>query len=159
MIRLARIVLIVSLALWTGGLATISFVVAPAAFKTAPSRQAAGQMVGATLRTFGKVEVGCGIAALAASLYLYSKRPEGTRKGFYRTSVIFLMLVITLSYVSWIYPEAAVTRGKMESMPDDSILKDHFAMIHQMSVILVSVNILLGTGVLVCSAAKSSDGA
>src|SRR5258706_2104551 len=144
MIRIARVLLIASLALWVGGLSTISFVLAPTAFKVAPSRQVAGQIVGASLRTFGKVEIGCGIAALAASLVLYSNRPVGTRKGFIRTILIFLMLVITLSYVSWIYPAAAVARMKLESMPEDVIVKDYFALMHRISVILVSINICLG---------------
>jgi uncharacterized membrane protein len=160
MIRVARVVLILSLALWTGGLATISFVVAPNAFKNAPQRQVAGQIVGATLRSFGKVELACGVLALGASLLLYSKRPEGTRKGMVRAALVFLMLAITCSTVFWVYPDAAVARAKLQAMPEDQITKDYFSMIHRISVILVAANILLGTSLLVCTgAAKPSDGA
>jgi uncharacterized membrane protein len=159
-IRVARVVLITSLSLWVGGLSTISFVVAPTAFRTAPARQDAGKMVGASLRTFGKVELVCGVLALAASLLLYAKRPAGTRLGMYRSALIFLMLVITCSYVLWVYPDAATARMKLDTMPDDAMVKDYFAMIHRISVMLVSANILLGTGLLVCaSAAKPSDAA
>jgi uncharacterized membrane protein len=159
MIRTARAVLFVSLALWTGGLATISFVVAPTAFRTAPSRKDAGTMVGATLRTFNKVEVGCGALSLAAALYLYLKRPEGTKKGRLTVVLVFVMLIVSVSLMAWVYPDAAVARVKLESMPDDVITKDYFALIHRISVILVSVNICVGTGLLICNASRKNDGA
>jgi uncharacterized membrane protein len=158
MIRAARAALIVSLALWVGGLATISFVVAPTAFRE--ERPAAGKIVGASLRSFGKVELTCGVLALGSSLLLYSRRPSGTQQGRIRTALIFLMLAVTASYVFWVYPDAHLTRLKLDSMPNDSITKDHFSLIHRISVILVSVNILLGSGVLIfAAAAKPSDGA
>jgi len=158
-IRAARAVLIVSLALWTGGLATISFVVAPTAFKTAPTKKDAGTMVGATLRGFNKVEVGCGALALASALFLYAKRPEGTKKGFVTAGLVFAMLMVSVSLMAWIYPDAAVTRAKLEHSPDDPIGKDHFALIHRLSVILVSVNIFSGAGLLICQASRKTDGA
>jgi len=158
MIRAARTVYLVALSLWTGGLAAISFIVAPAAFKTAPSRQIAGQMVGACLRNFGKVEIVCGILAFFASLLLYIRRPAGTRQGFTRVILVFLMLVLAISYVSWAYPDAAATRLKLEQMPDDVIVQEHFARIHRLSVILVMANIFLGSGLLICAGARSADG-
>jgi uncharacterized membrane protein len=159
MIRTARAVLFVSLALWTGGLATISFVVAPTAFRTAPSRKDAGTMVGATLRTFNKVEVGCGALSLAAALYLYLKRPEGTKKGKISVALVFAMLVISISMMAWVYPDAAIARNAVEHFPDDPVAKDHFALIHRFSVILVSINICVGTGLLICNASRKNDGA
>lgn len=159
MIRAARVVLLLSLALWSGGLATISFVVAPTAFQTAPSKKDAGTMVGATLRKFNKVEVGCGALALASALLLYVKRPEGTKKGFLTAILVFVMLVISISLMAWIYPDAAVARAKLEHSPDDPIGKDYFALIHRISVILVSVNIFTGTGLLICLGLRKTDGA
>lgn len=159
MIRAARVVLILSLALWSGGLATISFVVAPTAFRTAPTRKDAGTMVGATLRGFNKVEIGCAALALASSLLLYAKRPEGTRKGFVSVILVFVMGVIAVSLMAWVYPDAAVSRMAIESFPDDPIAKDHFALIHRVSVILVSVNIFTGTGLLICLGLRKTDGA
>jgi hypothetical protein len=47
----------------------------------------------------------------------------------------------------------------MENMPGDATVRDHFALLHRISVILVSVNILLGAGVLVCTAGSRNDGA
>jgi hypothetical protein len=44
-------------------------------------------------------------------------------------------------------------------MPDDVITKDYFALIHRISVILVSVNICVGTGLLICNASRKNDGA
>jgi uncharacterized membrane protein len=156
MIRIARVFLIASLALWVGGLSTISFVLAPTAFKVAPSRQVAGQIVGASLRTFGNVEIACGIIAIASAVFLRWK----TGRSKVVVGLAIVMLAVTLSYVFWIYPEAAVTRMKLDHMPDDAVVKDHFALLHRISVILVSVNILVGTGALVCTAAKPpADGA
>ena len=77
MIRVARIVLMASLALWVGGLATISFVLAPTAFKVQPSRQVAGQIVGASLRNFGVVELVCGVLAVSSSIFLRFKTGRG----------------------------------------------------------------------------------
>lgn len=157
MIRAARAVLIVSLALWVGGLATISFVVAPSAFRE--DRPAAGKIVGASLRAFGKVELLCGVLALGSSFLLYSRRPSGTHQGRIRTALVLVMLALAASYVFWVYPDAHATRLRLDAMPNDAITKDHFALIHRISVILVSANILLGSGVLVSAAAsKPSDG-
>src|SRR5262245_40599506 len=102
MIRVARVVLIASLALWVGGLSTISFVVAPTAFKGAPSRQVAGQIVGSSLRTFGAVELVCGALAVASASFLTVK----TRRGGLVVGLVALMLLLSFIYVGWIYPAA-----------------------------------------------------
>jgi len=155
---MARAVLLVSLALWTGGLATISFVVAPTAFKVASSRQEAGTLVGAVLRGFNRLELVCGVLALAASLLLLGRRPQGSRQGFVSSALVFTMLTIAACLMFWIYPEAAAARSILQGAPEDIVSKDHFALIHRISVILVSVNIFVGTGLLVCLGLRKTDG-
>lgn len=159
MTRAARVVLVLSLALWSGGLAAISFVVAPTAFQTAPTKKDAGTMVGATLRKFNKVEVGCGVLALASSLLLYAKRPEGTKKGLVPAVLVFVMLVVGVSLMASIYPDAAIARSKLEMSPEDAAARDHFATVHRISVILVSINIFTGAGLLICQGLRKTDGA
>jgi len=134
-----RAVYAAALALWVGGLATISFVVAPAAFQQ--DRPAAGKIVGAALRRFGGVEIGCGLVALAASLRL---RRGGRWERTLRPVAGTVMLALTLTYVLWVYPAAAAARD----------LPERFALLHRISVLLVSANILVGALQLVVSAAR-----
>ena len=54
------------------------------------------------------------------------------------------MLGLTLSYVAWVYPEAAAARD----------LPDRFAALHRLSVILVASNIVLGAAQILVSAAR-----
>ena len=160
MMRAARLGYLLALSFWTGGLATISFVVAPAAFSTAPSRHVAGDLVGATLRSFARIEVLLGVLGLGAALLMYARRPEGSRRGFVRSILVFVMLVLSLSNLLWIYPEAAVTRFKMDhASAPDAITQGHFAMIHGISVAVVTANILIGVGLLVCAGLARSDDA
>jgi hypothetical protein len=153
--RTAQVVLALSLSLWTGGLATISFAVAPTAFRQASSKEEAGKVVGGSLRAFGKVEIACGVASLLAS---WALAQGGGRWEKIRVWVVFAMLGIALVTVLAIYPEAAVARQKMS--PGVPEIAEYFALLHRISVILVSINILLGTAVLAVSAARSrpSDG-
>jgi hypothetical protein len=150
--RTAQVVLALSLSLWTGGLATISFAVAPTAFRQASSKEEAGKVVGGS---FGKVEIACGVASLLAS---WALAQGGGRWEKIRVWVVFAMLGIALVTVLAIYPEAAVARQKMS--PGVPEIAEYFALLHRISVILVSINILLGTAVLAVSAARSrpSDG-
>jgi uncharacterized membrane protein len=147
--RFALALYFAAIALWTGGLATISFVVAPTAFRQV-SREDAGKVVGNSLRAFGRVEIGCGAVALAASLLL---RRGGSWERVYRPTVLILMLLIALAYVVAIYPEAATARAKQAH--------EEFALMHRISVLLVATNILLGGTQLAVSAArlKAPDGA
>jgi len=128
-----------ALALWVGGLSTISFVVAPAAFQQ--DRPAAGRIVGASLRRFGTVEIACGLVALGAALAM---RRGGRWERVLRPAAGALMLGLTLSYVAWVYPEAAAARD----------LPDRFAALHRLSVILVASNIVLGAAQILVSAAR-----
>jgi hypothetical protein len=157
MIRVARVVLIASLALWVGGLATISFVLAPTAFKVV-SRQDAGQVVGRSLRTFGVIEVVCGVLAVASSIFLRYK----TGRGKPVVGLVILMLMITLVYVGWIYPAAAEARESMNYTGPGINLHgspaDRFAKLHRASVALVGTNILLGAAALSFAAVARPDG-
>ena len=158
MIRVARIVLMASLALWVGGLATISFVLAPTAFKVQPSRQVAGQIVGASLRNFGVVELVCGVLAVSSSIFLRYK----TGRGKPVVGLLVLMLMITMVYVGIIYPAAALAREEM-GQPTRGIqlhasAEDRFSALHRTSVALVGTNILLGAIALSLAAVARPDG-
>jgi uncharacterized membrane protein len=147
-IRAARVLLFLSLALWTGGLATISFVLAPTAFQVAPSREVAGQIVGASLRKFAWIELACAAVGAAAAALIAIR----TRRGRFAAIAVFVMGALTTYYAFQVYPAAAAARGTDPAA---------FAQWHRISVILVATNILLGTAALVCSAAARppSDGA
>ena len=56
-----------ALALWVGGGAAISFVVAPVVFEKSPSRSAAGEILGGVLRRFDTSALIAGPAVLLAA--------------------------------------------------------------------------------------------
>lgn len=139
-----------ALAVWFGGMVAIANIVAPVAFREAPSRQEAGKLVGATLRSFGRLEIACGVVALAACLVL---RRGGKWERVLRPAAAILMLGIALFQVGWVYGAAAEAREQSQA--------ERFATLHSLSVALMSVNLILGGAQLVTTSVrlKSPDGA
>jgi uncharacterized membrane protein len=148
--RVVQALYFTSLAVWVGGMAVISFVVAPAAFREATSRQEAGRIVGASLRSFGKLEIACGVVALVASLLL---RRGGRWERALRPAAAFVMLAVAAIQVGWVYVETAVAREASNA--------ERFASLHRLSVFLMAANLLIGAAQIIASAAKlkAPDGA
>ena len=62
----------VALALWIGGTLFLGALAAPAIFRGAPSRTAAGEIVGAMVGSFGRVKLVCLVVLILAAWLRFS---------------------------------------------------------------------------------------
>src|SRR4029453_7537002 len=97
-----------AITVWIGGMIVLSFIVAPAMFQTAPSRDSAGRSFGLMLRRFHMVAYVCGAIIIATSVFrlsvdYVSSRPyllpfvvEGRAALLVRLVIVIVMLGFTL---------------------------------------------------------------
>jgi uncharacterized membrane protein len=100
-----------AITVWIGGMIVLSFIVAPAIFQTAPSRDSAGRSFGLMLRRFHWVAYVCGLVILATLVFrlsvLVSSRPyllpfvvEGRAALLVRLVIVIVMLGFTYTRAS-----------------------------------------------------------
>ena len=151
MTSVSRLLQLLSLTIWVGGLICFAFILAPTAFHTLPSIREAGLVVGAALRVFDLVAVGCGTAFLLATVMLSRSsalRPRG-RYGmeFLLASVMLLATV----YIHWnILPAMEIDRrlagGDITFVDASHPARMHFDQLHTRSERIEGGVLLLGLG-------------
>jgi uncharacterized membrane protein len=154
-----------AITVWIGGMIVLSFIVAPAIFQTAPSRDSAGRSFGLMLRRFYRVAYACGFVILAASIFrlsvvYVSSRPyllpfvvEGRAALLVRLVIVIVMLGLTL------YSGLSVSRriDSLRSRTPDGIdhlakkdpLREQFNSLHRLSTTIMAFNLLLGVALAV----------
>ncbi len=139
-----RVLRLVSLALWVGGLVFFAFVVAPVAFSVLPTRHEAGTVVAACLTILHRIGFGCGIIYLLASL---GARPR-SRTRFAQLALACSMLVLTAVSQFLVIPPMERDRlaagGVIDNVPAQSSLHQHFDRFHHLSERLEGVVLLFG---------------
>lgn len=138
MSRALRCVVLVALALWTGGLATLGLVVAPWVFRPGvlPSREAAGRLVGGLLARFQLVEFGCALTVLAGTAVLFRRGPS-LAGNLARVLLPLAMTACLSAHAFWIGPELESLRGAGPAGP-------RFHALHRYYTCLAAANLLLG---------------
>jgi len=156
MIRAGYAAYFLALALWVGGLAALSLVAAPVVFKTAPSRPVAGEIFGSVLRAFGYVEMACAAVLAVSSIVLGLRSPEeGWVRGV-RLALVGLMLLLLVTYALGVHPAIAQERDRIPNfaaLTEGDPARARFDRLHRWSVRLVGANLLVGTALLIFSAA------
>jgi len=144
MSTLLRTIEFLCLGLWLGSDVFLSFVVAPGASRTLPSRDQAGAMVGFALGRMHLLGVACGIVLLLARL-------ARTRTfASFVTPValcVVLMIAFTIASQVGISPRMTMLRvqmGSIQATAQDSPLLAEFARLHRISVSLESGVLLAG---------------
>jgi hypothetical protein len=141
-----RFVSALALTVWLGGAVTIGLVVAPAAFATLPSPEAA-TMVGETLRRFHLVTYAAGavIVLLLVAMALLGPRPLAFSR---RLWVAGLMLAASLVSGLWVDGRIATTRTEIgvpvRSLPDGDARRVTFGRLHGLSTLLMAATVLGG---------------
>ena len=98
MTTLAAVVRTLAVALWIGGMAALDFVDAPLRFAApALSRNQAVALGQAVFARFNRIEVACGVAALAAAVAARSAR--------WTVAITALMLLLALVQTLYLTPE------------------------------------------------------
>ena len=144
-----RTIEFLSLSLWLGADAFLSFVVAPGAFAVLASRDQAGVMVGYSLYRMHFAGVVCGLVFLLARVA--RTRTMGSLAGPAALCVV-LMILLTVISVHVVSPRMAVLRGQMgsiervaaSSQASDNPLLAEFRKWHRVSVMLEGGVLLAG---------------
>lgn len=133
-----------SLTIWVGGIIYLSFVVAPALFRTLPNEDLAGAVVGVILPRLHWWGVICAIIYLVATVGI-ARSP----KGFLHVGAlaVIAMLVLTLVAQLGILPrmeKLGREMGSIEQTPKTNPLRKQFDHLHVVSVELEGAVLLLG---------------
>lgn len=150
----ARILRILSLALWVGGLVFFAFVVAPVAFSVLPTRHLAGTVVATCLTILHRLGLACGAVYVLASLF--AARRTGLR--FAQVILACSMLVLTAVSQFAIIPSMERDRlsagGAIDNVPVASDLYRSFDRLHHLSERVEGAVLLLGLLTLSLTAAE-----
>jgi hypothetical protein len=139
-----RTVEFLSLSLWLGSDAFLSFVVAPGAFRILGSRDQAGAVVGYGLWWMHMIGVVCGIVLLLARLL---RTRAGSSLVAPVALCVVLMILLTVVSQHAVSPKMAALRAQMGSIQAtaaDSPLLTEFSRWHRISVSLESGVLLAG---------------
>ncbi len=144
-----RFLMVLSLAVWIGGLIFFAFVLAPTAFSPGllPSRQLAGSIVGRSLDGLHFMAIGSGIVFLIASM-VYNRMATGNPRPLgARHFLIVLMLMLTVISQFGITPKMHAIRaevGAIDNAPLDNPLRMEFDRLHAWSERIEEAVLLLG---------------
>ena len=147
-----RLVQLLSMTVWVGGLVFFAFVLAPTAFQVLPVHDA-GLVVGAALRVFDVVGMSWGILFLVATFTIVRQMPRGFCRFCYVQFVAALaMLLATFVIHFGILPSMEEDRrnagGDIASVPEDTPARVHFNRLHALSEGVDGVVLVLGLGVI-----------
>lgn len=145
---LIRFVSLFALALWVGGGAAISFLVAPVVFEKAGSRRLAGELVGAILRRFDIYVLVAGPVALLSLLLELGATVGATRTLTLRLALVVAMLGLALYSRFSLTPEIEALRKQMgeelDRVPREDPRRQAFGRLHGFSVLCLLGQLLLG---------------
>jgi Domain of unknown function (DUF4149) len=142
-----RFLMLLSLVVWVGGIIFLSFVEAPSAFSIAPSRHVAGTLVGHTLTILHWMGLFSGVIFLGCSMLLSSLATGSAQPLAARHILLCAMLLLTVISQFAISPRMATLRaqfGDIDTVPATDPSRMQFESLHQWSVRLEVVVLLLG---------------
>jgi uncharacterized membrane protein len=144
---------LLAIVVWVGGIVFFAFVLAPVSFHTLPSVELAGSVVGASLKVFDLIALGCGFVFLVATGWIYVQSPMRL-KGRYELELLLagIMLVAT-AYLQWgILPPMDRDRvqagGDISAAAHDNPARIHFDRFHARSEHVEELVLVVGLGVI-----------
>jgi hypothetical protein len=132
------------LGVWLGGVCLLSFVVAPGAFSILGNRDMAGSMVAYTLGRAHIIGIGAGIIYLVANTLSASTFPNIARLAAIAVIIMLLLTVFSQFYVMAHLADLRTQMGSVDRTPATDPLRAEFDKLHQWSVWVESVVLLLG---------------
>jgi uncharacterized membrane protein len=150
-----RLLMLLSLIVWVGGLIFFAFVVAPSAFAVLPTRHLAGSVVSRTLGALHWMGIISGVVYLVCSL-LDSRLRTGAAPPFaLRNILIVLMLVCTLISQFAVTPRMHAIRAavvEIDTVPVTDPARVEFNALHVWSERLEKGVFLMGLGLVYLTA-------
>lgn len=152
MISAARIVRLLALTVWVGGIIFFAFVVAPVAFTVLPSTHIAGTVVAASLRALDEIGLVSALwLVIAIALLLW----RATRRRLLTIQLILVLAMATATAaIQWsIIPRMERDRiaagGDIDAASPDNPNRLDFERLHPISEKLEGAALLLGLGLIV----------
>lgn len=149
-----RVLRLLTMVIWVGGLVFFAFVLAPIAFHVLPSTHDAGTVVGATLRILNELGNACGFIFLFATIRSWL-RADGRGRRILVTQMLLVVLMIAATMVVQVSIVPAMERDRIAAGGDvDAAAPDNpdrldFERLHPLSEKVEGTALLLGVAVVV----------
>jgi uncharacterized membrane protein len=157
-----RILRLLAIVVWVGGLIFFAFVLAPVAFSVLPTVHDAGTIVGATLRVLNQIGYACGFLFLFATLYPWLRASTQQRKLLVSQMALVVGMIAATLYVQVkIVPAMEQDRiaagGDIDAAPADNPARLDFERLHPLSEKVEGSALLLGLGVVILLGLEGRD--
>ena len=134
----SRLLQLLSMVVWAGGLIFFAFVLAPTAFHTLPTIHLAGEVVGASLKLFNVVALVCGAVFLVVTGLMFRKAPMRTRGRYEMEFLLAGVMLLATAYLHWnVIPrmdsDMAQAGGDTSKVEATNPAKIHFDKLHVVS--------------------------
>ncbi len=143
-----RFLQLLAITVWVGGLCFFAFVLAPTAFGVLPNFHEAGLVVGASLKVFDKVELGCGAIFLLATAAKFLRAQRSRTLLGVELGLAVLMVVATAFLQYRIIPpmdrDQAQVGGDINAVAPTNPARIEFEKLHERSERVAGVTLLLG---------------
>jgi uncharacterized membrane protein len=148
-----RLLQLLAMTVWAGGLIFFAFVLAPTAFHTLPSVHLAGAVVGASLKVFDVLAMACGAVFLAVTALMFRAAPNRTRGRYEMEFLLTGVMLVFTAYIHWnIIPamdaETARVGGDVSTADSGNPAKIHFDKLHVRSERVEGAVLFISLGVL-----------
>lgn len=149
-----RLLQLLAMVVWVGGLIFLAFVLAPVAFRVLPTVREAGIVVGASLRVFDVVCLACGTIFLFATGLLFRETPMRVRGRYELEFLLAAAMLIATVYIHFgILPAMERDRrfvgGDINSVELANPSRVHFDKLHQRSEQVEGGTLLLGLALII----------
>ena len=156
-----RVLRLLALATWVGGIAFFAYAVAPVAFKTLPDAHQAGTIVRGTLLILHRVGLASGTIYLLLTLALLAGQYDSHPARAAEIVLVVSMLALTLYLQQSVLPPMESDRlsrgGNVDAASLDSPARLHFERLHRISEKLEGAILLEGIVLLGLAPVHSRD--
>jgi uncharacterized membrane protein len=149
LLTFAAILELLAIVLWTGGLAVLSLLVAPALFQLASSRTEAGRIFGALLKRFHGVAYACGLAILLAGGLRWLGGYRVLAAELVRYVIVVLMLALAAYSGFVLTPKIEKLRAELGNAAKNDARREQFNSQHRLATTLMVFQLVLGLALVV----------
>jgi uncharacterized membrane protein len=130
-----RLMQLMSMVIWAGGLIFFAFVLAPTAFQTLPTIHLAGAVVGASLKEFNVIAMVCGALFLVVTGLMFRAAPMRVRGRYEMEFLLAGVMLLATAYLHWnVIPsmdvDMAQAGGDTSKAEPTNPAKIHFDKLH-----------------------------
>jgi uncharacterized membrane protein len=160
MATLLRILRLLSIVVWVGGIIFFAFVVAPVAFGTLPSTHMAGTVVAGCLHALHPMGLISGAIFALCTVVLFRQAPHATRGRYESQILLVAVMLAATAYLQWnVLPSMERDRtaagGDIDAAPKTSLPRVHFERLHVLSERVEGAVLLCGLGIILLMGRES----